>query len=77
MLIGLFGAIALVVVASLWATVRVTKYWVSTENDGVTSVLNQMWSLSKLGIGGMLLYAFAPGVAEWLRGAFSWGVSLV
>lgn len=76
-LIGLFGAVTLVVLATLWASVKLTRYWINSEQDGVMHVLEKVWTFSQLGIVSLLLYAFAPGVAAWLQSVWAMGVSLL
>lgn len=76
-IIGLFGAVAVLLVAATWASVRLTRFYLESDEQLPTRVIPQLWSLTRLGFLTMLLYAFGPGLASWARAAWATGVSLL
>lgn len=65
-LLGMVGAIALVTVAFLWATIRTTLYWLQSGNDTVTGVYQRLWQAYALSLTMVFVVEVWPGLSHWL-----------
>jgi len=70
-LLSYVTAVALVTAVLFWALLKVLKWAISQDNDGILAVMEQFQNTYRLFLVVALLLVFGDGVGEWLYDAWS------